>query len=400
MRTGCRYGFLRIATRSSGGCGGEAAVEGAEEHGSSSRDDGGVGSTSSGDGGSEVDGWDDDYDAEVRYKQWVTTDRCTLVERIESHDDCLKSLRRQIRSLTVHHFRAQTQSAYFARMKDIIPEGEVILHGDFSENLAFIVQDAAQGFHWDRSQCTLHPFVAYWRLAGKLHHKSFCVICDDLKHDPAMVHAFLTETITRLKHHVSNITKIHYFTDGCAAQYKNRFNFVNMCHHEEDFGVRCEWNFFATSHGKGACDGIGGTVKRAVVNESLRRQYDKQILDVAALYEYLTSTFASSIEVMYVKGSKVLEVRQNLKERFNTTTVIKGTLGYHRYVPLTKSTLSVHELSEDPGRESSSKNVVIDVQVTVHCDCVLCCVPGDERNCWKERERDLSLGDIQHCLQC
>ena len=31
---------------------------------------------------------------------------------------------------------------------------------------------------------------------------------------------------------------------------KNRKNFINLCHHEDDFGVPAEWHFSATSHGK------------------------------------------------------------------------------------------------------------------------------------------------------
>ena len=38
-------------------------------------------------------------------------------------------------------------------------------------------------------------------------------------------------------------------------------NFFNLCSHRDDFGVSAEWHFSATSHGKGACDGLGGTVK-------------------------------------------------------------------------------------------------------------------------------------------
>ena len=235
-------------------------------------------------------------------------------------------------------------------LKDTVPEGDVILHGDFSENFSYNIQDAAQGVHWDRSQCTLHPFVAYWRVEGELHHQSFCCICDDLKHDPAMVHAFITEVVHRVKNIVPQVTKIHYFTDGCAAQYKNRFNFVNVCHHEEDFGIKCEWNFFATSHGKGACDGIGGTVKRAAYKESLRRPYANQILDVEALYEYLSGSFASSIDFIHVTRSKVAEVRLATKERFAEAVVIRGTQGYHRFVPVSQNELNVHELSMDPGR--------------------------------------------------
>ena len=37
---------------------------------------------------------------------------------------------------------------------------------------------------------------------------------------------------------------------------------MNLCYHKEGFGVQAEWHFYATSHGKGQCDGIGGTVKR------------------------------------------------------------------------------------------------------------------------------------------
>ena len=37
-------------------------------------------------------------------------------------------------------------------------------------------------------------------------------------------------------------------------------SFINLCYHHKDFGVDAEWHFSTTSHGKGACDGVGGTV--------------------------------------------------------------------------------------------------------------------------------------------
>jgi hypothetical protein len=46
------------------------------------------------------------------------------------------------------------------------------------------------------------------------------------------------------------ITEIEYFTDGCPTQYKNCKNFINLCHHLKDIGMRAVWTFFATSHGK------------------------------------------------------------------------------------------------------------------------------------------------------
>ena len=69
-----------------------------------------------------------------------------------------------------------------------------------------------------------------------------------------------------------------YFSDGATAQYKNRKNFINLCHHEVDFRVPAQWHFSATSHGKGACDSLGGTVKQLAARASLQRPTDDQIM--------------------------------------------------------------------------------------------------------------------------
>jgi hypothetical protein len=36
--------------------------------------------------------------------------------------------------------------------------------------------------------------------------------------------------------------------------------------------IHIQWNYFATSHGKGVVDGIGGTVKRLVWNSVMTRK--------------------------------------------------------------------------------------------------------------------------------
>ena len=42
--------------------------------------------------------------------------------------------------------------------------------------------------------------------------------------------------------------------------------------------MEAEWHFFATSHGKSPCDGIGGTTKRLAARASLQSAADNQIL--------------------------------------------------------------------------------------------------------------------------
>ena len=52
------------------------------------------------------------------------------------------------------------------------------------------------------------------------------------------------------------VDKIFYFSDSWAEKYKNCKNFINLCHHQQDFNIDVEWIFFATSHGKSPCNHV------------------------------------------------------------------------------------------------------------------------------------------------
>ena len=71
------------------------------------------------------------------------------------------------------------------------------------------------------------------------------------------VFAFLKVVLKYLKTEFPAVKTIHYFTDGCAGQYKNKKHFINLCHHEDDFGLSAEWNFFATSLWKAPVMALG-----------------------------------------------------------------------------------------------------------------------------------------------
>ena len=169
-------------------------------------------------------------------------------------------------------------------MSTLLPRQFVVI-GDFSENYSFVLQDAAQGFHWNNSQATIHPFVAYYRQLGKLEHVSYVIISDCLHHDTIAVHLFQKNLVQFLQEKFSKVDKILYFSDGSAAQYKNRKNIVNLCYHKEDFWVQAKWHFYATSHGKGPCDGIGGTIKCLAATASLQRAYHSQIMTPCQLFD-------------------------------------------------------------------------------------------------------------------
>ena len=76
---------------------------------------------------------------------------------------------------------------------------------------------------------------------------------------------------------------------------KNKYNFYNLCQHEQDFGLKAQRSFFATAHGKSPCDGIGGTVKRVMSKGSLQHVNDNHILYFSQMYNFCKEKFTNII---------------------------------------------------------------------------------------------------------
>ena len=192
-----------------------------------------------------------------------------------------------LRKLQVHDFIVKMQAMFVTEAKDSL-KNEFLVIGIF-QKITFICQDAIQSFHWTNAQATIHPFICYYQnTENKLLSECFLIISECTYHDTTAVHLFqkklihfLTTTFLRIP------DKMIYVSDGCSAQYKNKKNFINLCHHMKDFGVQAEWHFFATSHGKTAADGAAGTLKRLATKASLQRPFDNHILSAKQLMNSL-----------------------------------------------------------------------------------------------------------------
>ncbi|KAL5503158.1 hypothetical protein EMCRGX_G010065 [Ephydatia muelleri] len=202
-------------------------------------------------------------------------------------------------------------------------DGEFVVVADFSEYYSFVLQDAAQGFHWNNAQATLHPFVCYYKSGEKLEHISFVIISDCLHNDTVAVHLYQKHLISFLRSHFGSLPKcMVYFSDGCSSQYKNCKNFLNLTHHEDDFGMPAEWHFFATSHGKGPSDGVGGSVKRSAARASLQRPYHDQIMTPRQLFEYAKANITA------------VHFHYSTKEEYDTETLqLEARLSHARTIP-------------------------------------------------------------------
>jgi hypothetical protein len=301
---------------------------------------------------SEIDDGDDIEGMEINFKQWTKVDRAELVSMKLPIHEFVELLTEKLDNVTAHSFIAKTQSSYLKHLKETIKPDEVIVLGDFAENYSFVIQDEIQGYHWNKSQCSLHPIVIYYRENNSLMDSSLCILSADLDHDVSFVYKVLREAVKHTKTEwIHSIKTLHYFSDGCAAQYKNRKHFYNLCHHANDFYINCEWNFFATSHGKSPCDGIGGTVKGLTARASLQRTTTRHILSVEQMFDFCKDSILG-INFVYIPSAEIDKTRSELESRFSIAKTIPGTRSYHQYVPKSASTIKMKRVSDDDEFES------------------------------------------------
>ena len=68
-----------------------------------------------------------------------------------------------------------------------------------------------------------------------------------VSYDVNMIYEIRRLVIENLKAELPHISQVEYFSDGCAAQYKNqnKYNFKNLCMLQKHFELVASWVIFA-----------------------------------------------------------------------------------------------------------------------------------------------------------
>ena len=231
----------------------------------------------------------------IQFQQYESTDRARIVTMSLPVDDFIENVAKKISDLTAHSFISKSQSQYLKRRKELLGKNEAIALLDFAENYQFVIQDEIQSYHWSKEYCTKHPVVVYFKQNHQLIEKSFCFLSDNVEHDTSFVWKLQQKLTEYIRNNFSNIKFIEYFSDGCAGQYENFKNFLNLIHHQLDFNLAASWSVIATSHGKSPCDGIGEVVKCKLSRVSLTRETTNPFLTSLSTYECCQQEFNSII---------------------------------------------------------------------------------------------------------
>ena len=73
------------------------------------------------------------------YKQWISTDRTTLVNHYSTVEEFIAKVVDDVYEVCPHHFIAKAQANHLKIAKENLSENELIILLDFAENYSFIV---------------------------------------------------------------------------------------------------------------------------------------------------------------------------------------------------------------------------------------------------------------------
>ena len=192
----------------------------------------------------------------TKYQQWQTCDK--KIEKVfisATVDAIFDNLRSQLNGFVVHQYIKRMQAAHFAKPIAECDEPSVVLQIDFSENASLLQQNEIQSACWIHKEVTVFTAHAW---IGEGVNNSFVIVSDSLNHTKEAIYTFMSVFFRKLPEKYPSIEAINVFSDGAASQFKQQYLFSNLHVWEKEISVGLTRNIFATSHGKGAVDGIGG----------------------------------------------------------------------------------------------------------------------------------------------
>lgn len=287
-----------------------------------------------------------DEKTELEYEIWKKVDvngvkKMRIEKEKKSRDNFREMMTKEYAAFQSHVDRVKQQFHALSELKSNLPQKQVIVQMDFAEN--FVCQSAheIQSAYWNSTSVTLHPVVAYYKdNENKLQHKSFVFVSDVSEHNARTVVAILLKLVPLLKEHIPELTKVHYWTDSPSSQYRNRFIFQTICKHGEMFDVEAAWNYFECGHGKGVCDGIGGTAKRQAADAV--KQGKVLIQDATDFFKWASDNQKEITYLMYSRDE--YNDASKIVSSFDCQAV-PGTMKVHTVVPADNNSILVRHVS-------------------------------------------------------
>lgn len=239
----------------------------------------------------------------------------------------LDTLSSQLPRFTWHVFIKREQAKSYDKHKDmakLLDSDSCVVQMDFAENYTVTFQDEIQSAHWRQRQVTVYTVMIYHRNTTV----SRIIVSDCRDHDKRSVAAYTSSVMETIKEDFPTVKNVQIWTDGPSSQYKNKFIFILTSKLANIYQVKLSWNYFATSHGKGPNDALGGNAKRIAHQRVLSRQI---VIKDALSFAKAVNLAKSNIDVRVLSqediDNKCTELHAD--ELWTHLSTIPGTINTH-----------------------------------------------------------------------
>jgi hypothetical protein len=218
---------------------------------------------------------------EDRYKHDFFEQRGTGGELLEQIALCLKKF-------NPHHDLAKAQDLDWSNLKAHFPHKSFVSVQDFSENFHHTVRFEPQSKYYQQVDSTLYMVVVRYHLedatrmpveerealrrtyeaAGlpPIIKETLTFVSADRQHDNAFVRHINDKYVVPYMQTLGDFDTHYARSDGCKGQFKQAAHFHWVSRRQAETGVRTDWSFFCSCHGKCDCDPEGGAIKNTAAN--------------------------------------------------------------------------------------------------------------------------------------
>ena len=144
---------------------------------------------------------------------------------------------------------------------------------DFAMAYSCEYQNEIQSALWTRATTNLFTLARFVNQEVTCH----LFVLDNYKKDKDAIFACLQKLYGNTK----TFPEEHIYSDGPNSEFKNQYMMKLLHHVSKEHSAKFTWDYFATSHGKGMVDRIGGEVKSMVQQQVLSKNKNEVVENAA-----------------------------------------------------------------------------------------------------------------------
>ena len=283
----------------------------------------------------------------LKYQEWKRKKMKDGKERMRVTDlelpkaEFIAMMTETYKEFAKHIYNVKQQYKGVREMKEKLPPNHYLIQMDFSENYACQSVEEVQSAYWNATSVTLHPTVIYRKdKEGGLEHENIVFVSEVLQHNATMVLAIIEKIVKHVKTDNNNVKAIHFWTDSPTSQYRNKTIFDFVSRMDTQYGIKGSWHYFESGHGKGPCDGVGGTTKRNADNAI--KQQKATIQDADDFFRWASAS-ASQIKFQMITQEEFNTSKEVVEKRNQNIIPVKGTMKVHSVIAVTDETIKTRE---------------------------------------------------------